>query len=180
MAMRSSRLIGLLLTALVATPVALASGGDSGGRSSASAETPTGRTVTLTVRKASGPASAWCAKAAIGGDRPVSAQSCGRGADQGLHGAFMADCKARELIAYGAVRPSIEVAQPRHGRRSITAAHAKRPSGVRFRGDHYVIVVDLRERHPRLVARQAGETIANVNFTREARACDGLAITGGF
>jgi hypothetical protein len=169
-----------LLTALVATPVALASGSDSGARSSVSAKTPTGRTVTLTVRKGQGPASAWCAKVAIAGDRPVSQESCGRGADQGLHGQFIADCQARELIAYGAVRPAIDVAQPRRGRRSISATHAQRPSGVSFRGDHYVLVVDLRERHPRLVARRAGRTIANVDFTREAHECDGLAVTGGF
>ena len=179
--MRSSKFVFLLLTALVAAPVALASGSDSRGAvSSVSAKTPTGRTVTLTVRKGKGPASAWCAKAAIGGERPVSQEHCGRGADDGLHGSFIADCEGRELIASGAVRPSIDIAQPRPGRRSITASYADRPRGVRFRGHHYVLVVDLRERHPRVVARRAGQTIANVNFTREARACDGLAITGGF
>jgi hypothetical protein len=167
-----------LLTALAAIPVGLASGSDSSTPSSVSAETPTGRTVTLTVRKGRGSASAWCAKVSIRGD--LSQESCGDGADAGLHGAFIADCKARELIADGAVRRAIEIAQPRPGRRSITATHAPRPSGVRFRGNHYVLVVDLSERHPRLVARRAGRTIANVNFTREARACDGLAITGGF
>ena len=180
-AMRSSKFSFLLLTAIVATPIALASGSDSGGEvSSATAKTPTGRTVTLTVRKGKGPASSWCAKAAVGGERTVSQEHCGRGADEGLHGAFIADCEARELIADGAVRPSIEIVQPRPGRRAITATYAQRPSGVRFHGHHYVLVVDLRERHPRLVARRAGQTIANVNFTREARACDGLAITGGF
>jgi hypothetical protein len=177
--MRSTRFAFLLLTALVATPVALASRADDG-RSSATATTPTGRTVTLTVRKGQGPASSWCAKATVRGESSVSQEHCGRGAEAGLHGTFIADCKARELVADGAVRPSIDVAQPRPGRRSITATYAQRPSGVRFRGHHYVVVVDLRERHPRLVARRAGRTVANVNFTREARACDGLAITGGF
>jgi hypothetical protein len=144
------------------------------------AQSPSGRTVELTVRKGKSSAGAWCAKVAVRGERPVSHQSCDSGAERGLHGAFIADCTARELIAYGAVRRSVSVMQPRPGRRPIVAVHAPRPAGVRFLGDHYLIVVDLREANPRLVARRMGKTIARVDLARDARECDGLGVMGGF
>jgi hypothetical protein len=134
----------------------------------------------MTVRKDSGTPglAAWCATVAIRGDRPVSDNHCDTGAGAGLHGAFIADCRAHELIAYGAVRPSVTVFQPRSGRRPILAVYAPNPAGVRFSGDNYLIVVDLREAHPSLVARLAQRTIAQVPLS--AVDCSGLGVVGGF
>ena len=169
----------VLLVAAVSTSVA-ATGRASGPTSSATTKGPSGRAVTLTVRKGHGGGGGWCAKVEAGGEGALSGEHCGSGAARGLHGAYVADCGTHELIAYGAVRPSVSVMQPRRGRRPRFAAHAPRPDGVRFAGDHYVIVVDLRQADPRLVARRDGKTLTRVDFASEARHCDGLGLIGVF
>lgn len=182
--LRRSRisLVASAVAVTVAAGVALAGGG--GGTpatSTASATTPSGRVVTLTVHRDRRSAPGWCAEIAIAGDRPVEHEHCDRGADPGLDGAFIADCVAGELIAYGAVRRGVTIVQPRRDRRAITATYAPRPAGVRFRGQHYVIAVDLKQRRPRLLARQHGRTMDAANLADEARRCrDGLAVIGWF
>src|SRR4051794_38113310 len=171
MAMRRISLLTLLLGAGVAASCGLGAASGSSRTSSVTTRSPSGRTVVLTVRKGRGEASAWCAKVSVRGVRRVTHQHCDSGARHGLHGAFIADCKAHELIADGAVAPAVQVMQPRSGRGPSIAAHAPRPAGVRFAGDHYLIVVDLSEAHPRLVARRDGRTIARVDLADEAREC---------
>ena len=168
-----------LLISAARTSIA-ASSAMSGATSSVTTKGRSGRTVTLTLRKGRGAVSSWCAKVERGGERTLSGDHCGNGAAGGLHGAYVADCSAHELLAYGTVASSVSVTQPRRNRQRRFAAYAPPPDGVRLAGDGYVIVVDLREADPRLVARRDGKTLGRVDFASDARACDGLGLLGIF
>jgi hypothetical protein len=142
-------------------------GGD--GRPSVTFMTPGHRRISVTARATKPGTARWCTTVGVRApDRTAASNgSCGNGTSDGFHGAYIADCAAKEIAVVGLVAADVNVGQPGGLSASYQVHYLTPPSHSGLHGRFYVLVATptgapiQATRNRRVIRRVAVPAFAN-------------------